>query len=489
MKPTRRQLIKTFAGIYAGATGVGKAAEASRSDIINRHQKQGKFRHNNMKRNAYVTIPAFCTKYFCANLHDLMSKRPRPIVYMDSHDYQRLWGQIVLERERSMQMIGMILESLRRRGFLRTIDYGEFYPVAKQEDNIERCRGALEGLPGHQQQQVAQAASKGFIDHVQQLEYQKSFRKALDNWEHAKYRKKGSESSLRRLERGRGTPVNRGERISAQYLAALEVRRALDQQTGSDLNVDRVIGQGESPSLAMLLEESSWQVDEEVANVSDGEIDQMKQFDPATSGFQREILDEIAQVAREATRTQHNDWFLLGSRLAAPHFPKLFMESWSQPAFNGGDKDTSEIAAETKEILARVERRTQGEQPVHLDNDAEAIAEQYGISSPDQVDEISAQLDRAADLSQAAPELREIADEDFEAASIMTAASVIMDPKFRYDVDQLYHRAWDTKQRYDPVEVPNHIVKRYSKRGGIGERKRKESPDWYQSFNRGRVRV
>lgn len=451
---------------------------ASNFDGINSHQKQGIFHHNNMKRNAYVTIPSFCTKYFCTNLHDLMNKRPRPVVYMDTHDYQRLWGQIVLERERCMQMVGMIIESLRRRGLIRTVDYGTLYSAAQQEDNITSCRDALEDLSDHHQQEIGRQASQGFIDYVQQLDYQRSFREALDNWEHSLHRKKGSEHSLRRLERGGGTPVNRGERIATQYMAALEVRQTLNRQT--NFNVVGVLGQGESTALATLLEESSWDIEKDVAKVANGEIKQMRRFDPDSTAYQREILDSITEVARETTGVQHEDWFLLGSHLAVPHFPALFMESWSQPAFET-DKSTSGLAAETKEILNRLERRTPDSRPPHLDDDAEAIAQWFGISSPDQVDEITAQLDRAVDLSQAAPELREMASEEYESASIMAAASIIMDPSYRDNADQLFHRAWEMKQRYDPVEVPTHVVTRYSKRGGLGEQERKEHPDWYQS--------
>lgn len=476
---TRRELIRLL-GVAASTGGIGQAA-ASPSDGINNHQNQIETHidsdMNNMNRKAYVTLPAFCTKYLYANLHELMNRRPRPVIFMDTHDWERMRGQIVLERDRSMQMVGMITEALQRRGLIQTIDYRNFYSAPKQERKVIQCRNALESLTGHRQQTVAEDAAEGFINHFQRLGYQKSFRQALDNWEHALYRKRQAQSRVRRLKRGGGEPLNRAERITMQYTAALEVRRAVDRHF--DFEVAGVIGQGEGGGVSTLLQESSFSLDDDVASLrSDGQIDQIRRFTPDETAYQRDVLDSITQVAQEATKTQHEDWFLLGSRMAVPHFPQLFMESWSQPAF---DEDTSELVDETNEILSRLERRAEDGHPAHPNYSAEAIAEQHGIASDGTIKRISSELDRAIDLSNVSPELRDIADEDYESASILAAASTLMDPNYRTDEDDLYRRAWDIKRRYGSVDVSTHTVERYTNRGGYQEKERKQQPDWYQS--------
>ena len=484
---SRRSVLAGIAGVlgasnsFDGKTRQNLLPSASRK----RQMARNITTHGENQRPAYVTLPSFCTKYLCANLHELMGRRPRPVILMDTHDYKRVWGQIVLERERPMQMVGMIIDTLRRRGLVKTIDYRKYYSATDQEQNLIQCQNAIEGLSDHKQQAVAEEAADGFIDHFQQLGHQKSFRKALDNWDHALKRKSQAESRVRRLRNGGGTPQNRAERLAMQYIAALEVRRTADKHL--DLNVVGIIGQGEGKGVSTLLHDSSFTLDDDVARLSPGgrSIKQIRRFSPDETAFERDTLDSIIQVAQEAARTQHNDWFLLGSRVAVPHFPKLFVESWSQPNLK---TDTAALAAETREILSQLERRAADNQPAHLSAEAEAIAEQQGITAPKKIEEIRRELNRAVDLANTTPALRDLAEGDrYESASIMAAASVLMDPKYRFNEDETFRLAWNIKQQHNSAGVLPRVIERYSNRGGLQEDQREKQPDWYQSFDPVRV--
>lgn len=480
MKQTRRQLIASLAGIVVGASKTGEAKIGRSSAGTNMHWDQTEYhRDNNMvNRKAFVTLPAFCPKYLYAHLHELMKKRPRPVIIMDAYDYERMWGQIVMEREKSMQMVGMITDALRRQGLVKLIDYRDYYSADKQKQNSTQCQNAVESLSDHKQQAVAVEAAEGFFDHFQQLDRQQSFRQALENWDHALYRRSQAKSRLQRLKKGGGAPLNRAERIAMQYTAALEVRNNANEKF--DLNVIGVIGQGESKGVGALLQDSSFNLDDDVATLrGEKSIKEIRRFDPASTAFERSVLDSITHVAQETTKTQHNDWYLLGSHLAVPHFPKLFVESWSQPNIQ---KNTQELAAETREVLSLLKQRAEDDRPAHLQDDAEAIAEQHGDISPEKVQEITEELKRAADLSNCTPLLRDLSETDlFSPGAIMGAASIIMDPPSSIDKDETLRRAWSMKQRNRSVTVPSYDIERYSNRGGFQEKQREQNPDWYQS--------
>lgn len=489
MKQTRRQLIKSLAGIAVSVSGAGRAVEGTPiSDGINTNQKQMNSHDNrNMKRKAYVTLPSFGMKYLYANLHELMGNWPRPVIIMDSYDYDRLWGQIVMERHnRPIQMLGMITDALRRRGLIKTLDYGTVYSAGKQQRNVVQCRNAVESLPDHKQQAIAEEFADGFFGHFQRLDYQESFRKSLQDWDHAHSRRDQVDSQMHRLKSGGDDPARWAERTASQYVTALEVRRAVEKHF--DFNSVEVIGQGENEGVSALLRDSSFTLDRNVATLrQDGQsIKEIFRFNPDTTAYERDILDSVSHVAQKAAGTQHNDWFLLGSQVAVPHFPKLFVESWSEFDSEIGTPVT-ELAAETREILSRLERRAADNHPAHLDDNAQAIAEQHGVSSEDKVEEISNQLNRAVNLANYTPALRELSnDSDYTSASIMTAASILMDPNRRVNEDMTYRRAWQMKQRHDPVSVPQYIVTRFSERGGHREG-REQRGDWYQSVERVRV--
>lgn len=382
---------------------------------------------------------------------------------------------------RKTQMLGMITESLYRKGFLQTVDYDTLYSAKKQDRNINRYWHALENLPDTTQQRAAGQLADGFLDHAIG-EYQKPFRSALCDWDGMTDRRTQIERQQQKINSGGGDPLLWNERIAAEYIAALEVRAAADAYF--DLDVVGVLGQGESEGISTVLRNADLDFDDDVISLtaSGQSIKQIWRPDPEQTAYERSILDSVTQVAQETTGTQHNDWYLLGSRLAVPHFPKLFVESWSQPNLH---TNTKELAAETREVLSLLEQRAEDNHPAHLPAEAEAIAEQHGDTSSENVREITKQLDRAADLANYTPILRDLSETDrFSPGAIMVAASIIMDPSACVDEDETYRRAWSMKQRSRSIDVPQHIIERFSNRGGIRRGENTHITDWYHTASR-----
>ncbi len=486
MGQTRRRLLKSLASLVMGCGSVDQVSQKSdQPDTIKMRQNQNENHpYQDMNRKAFITLPGFGLTTTYMHLYTIMNRRPRPVLLMDTYDFERTWGQIVMNRgDRKIQMLGMITESLYRQGLLRTIDYRSFYPENKQNKNINEYWQALETLPDAKQEQAACQLADGFLDHCIG-EYQKSFRNALCDWDGVADRRRKIKNHQRKVDSGCGSPVLWNERMAAEYLAALEVRATADKYL--DLDVVGVLGQGEAEGISTVLRESDLGFDDDVASLTaDGRsIKQVWRPDPDETAYERSILDSISQVAQKTTGTQYNDWYLMGSRLAVPHFPKLFMESWSQPNIK---KNTKELAAEAQEVLSLLERRAEDNQPSHLQYGAEAIAEQHGVSSSEKINEISEQLDRMADLANYTPILRDLSDSDqFSAGAIMVAASITMDPNSRIDEDDWYRHAWSMKQRTRSVDVPPYIIERFSKRGGIRREENKHITDWYHSAKRTR---
>lgn len=244
MGATRRQVIKSLAGVVAGFSGIDRTIQDPViPDTVKTSQKQqGSHLQQNMNRKAFVTLPGVSFSTIYTHLQTIMNRRPQPVILIDTYDFERLWGQIVMERgNRKPQMLGMITESLYRAGFLQTIDYGALYSAETQDRHINRYWEALENLPGEKQHRAAGQLADGFLTHCIG-EYQKSFRSALCERNDMSDRRTQVEGQQRKMDRGGGDPLLWNERIAAQYIAALEVRAAADKHFDLDVVGASVLG-------------------------------------------------------------------------------------------------------------------------------------------------------------------------------------------------------------------------------------------------------
>lgn len=481
-------MIKSVAGILAGVSGGGQAAQAASNPDTTNMQQSEKTSHNyqNMNRKAFVTLPGISRPTIYANLQSIIKGRnPPPLILMDQYDYDRLWGQVVMERGQKEQMIWLLLDELIRRGLIQTMDYTRFYSAEKQKQNILNYRKGLRSLPDHIARQAAVEAADGFLD-VCYGEYQQTLRTALGGWEATCDRAATIEHQQDKMADGTGHTICWNDRVFGQYIAALEVGAAVDRH--ANLDVVGVIGQGDGAGISTVFQSADMGFDDGIVSLSrDGNsIEQIERPHPGRAQFERDVLDTISQVARETTGTQHDDWYILGSHLALPHLPRLFRRSWGSSKL----KEPSTLAAEAQEVLDYLDKEAEDNRPVATTSKAEAIAEQYEVTSATKVQEISEQLDSAIDLANHSRDLRELTDSDYSPEAVFTAASIKMDPKHQYDENEVYRRAVDAQNRLKPVDVYPSEVEHYGTRGGFRRGDVEEiTCDWYQLVERGTARA
>lgn len=483
MKQTRRGMIKTLASVVVGVGGMGDEGQASQSpDTINTHKKQKGSYNKDMIGNVYLATPSMCFTTLFTHLPTLLdNRRQQPIIIMDEHDIQRLHGRVVRERDnRELQIRGAICDTLLRRGLLRTIDYAHYYSANKQDQNLQCCREALASLPDHVNQQAASKSSEIYTE-FHHGEYQKPFRSALGTWKGSLDHRNQIVKHRHKLERGLGDPLGWNERIFGKYMAALEVRYWANQAL--DYNIVGIIGQGDQEGLSTILQAADFEFDDDmVALDSSGQsIKQIGRPDPTRTAEFHDLFQDVAKRAKETTGTEHQDWYTLGARFAAPLFPDLFIRL---NGLNGIHQNTDTIVAEADKILSYLDKKAADNRPTHLQYDAEQIAEDHEYP-PHKTNEIMDQLKKAADLANYSDDLREIADSGiFSPAAVFVAASIKMDPDHRYNRDERYRRAVNLLQRLRPVTVPDAEIEDFRNRGGFrtGGKRR----NWYQRTNRNR---
>lgn len=481
MNQTRRQMIKTLSSVLAGVGMSGEAWASQPPDTINMNKEQRGNRYQNMTREAYLALPGVCFTTLYSHLPQLLThSSTQPVVLIDIYDFNRLQGRVVREREnQNVQTRGAITTALRRRGILRPIDYARYYPAESQHRHLHRYRAALESLPDHVNQQAASQTLDSYAD-FGRGDYQKPFRAALGNWDINIEKLQQLATHHRRIERGRGDPARFNKDIFAQYIAALEIRSRVNRHL--DLNVVGVLGQGEQEGISTILRSAELEFDDDVLALSSGKqsIKQIGRPAPSQTAAYHDLFENVARTAREVTGTQHDDWYILGSRLAAPLLPDLFTQL---NGLNGIHQDTDQIVAEVEQILEHLDKEASEHKPSHLTYEAERIAEEQNTSH--QTDEIADQLGTAADLAHYSDDLREIADlEIFSPASVFVAASVKMDPNHRYNKDELYRRAITLQSRLAQGTVSDAEAEFFDNRGGF--KRGGKGQDWYHTDNRQR---
>jgi hypothetical protein len=485
MDATRRRVLTSMASAVAGVGSISQAATSLASpDTINTHIKQKESDNNDMIHNpsAYLATPSMCFTTLFTHLPTLLNnRRQQPIIIMDEHDIQRLHGRVVRERgNRELQIRGAICDALRRRGILTTIDYARYYPATKQDHNLQHCRELLASLPDHVNQQAARRSSEIYT-RFHHGDYQQPFRSALGTWERSLDHRNQIVNYRQKLERGGGDPIGWNERVFGKYMAALEVRYRANQAL--NYNIVGVLGQGDQEGFSTILHAADGEFDNDmVALDSSGQsIKQIGRPDPDRTATFHDLFETVARTARETTGTQHDDWYVLGSRFAAPLFPDLFTRL---NGLNGIHQDIETVVAETDKILTHLDKEAATNRPAHLQYDAERIAEHHE-QAPYTTNEIMDQLGTAANLANHSADLREIADSGiFSPASVFVAASIKMDPHHRYTRDEIYRRAVTLQRRLRPVTVPDPEIEGFRNRGGFrtGGKRR----NWYQRQNRTR---
>lgn len=433
-----------------------------------------------MNRDAFVALPGISIPTVVANLPSIVNGRqPPPVIFMDHYDWERLWGQVVMERDHKAQMEGLLCDDLRRRGVIQTIDYAEAYPAENQKENIQRYRQALRSVPDHVIQQAAGKAVDGFLNFCYG-EYQQSLREALGDWRPMHDRVGAIEHQQDKMERGVGRPIRWNDRVFCQYITALEVRNAIQRK--SQFDSIGVIGQGEREAISTVLHSAAVDFDGLSLRPEDHAIEQIDRPNLDQTEFEREVLNSVTEVAQELAGTQDEGWFILGSHLAVPNMPRVFMRAWHADF----EQDTASLAAETDAVLDRLDKEAEeNRSKQHIEAASEAIAEEHGMVSQEQIREVQTQLSSAVDLTNYARDLREFSDSTgYSDAAIFTAATMRMDPQHQYSNNETYHRAVDMQNRLRQLTVRQDEIQYFSNRGSF--RRGGDGKGWYQRAERQR---
>lgn len=472
MKQTRRQMVKSLAGLLAGGGMTGKEMATS-PGTINRNKNQIDIRKKDMA-DGYVTLPGFCFSTLYSHLPQLLHfKKHRPTIIVDKFDYDRLMGRVVRERtNRDVQIRGTITETLRRQGVLQTIDYSKYYTPSEKERSLKQYRDALGEFPEHEHELIASQALKGY-ERFGRGDYVKPFRDGLGNWQSNVERRSMLQENQDRIEQGLNDPIQFNEDIAAQYIAALEVR----EQYVEDSNLDfvGVLGQGEQQSIARVLRNSDIDLDGLRLSQSRTTLDYVGQPSIHETEAYHEVFGEIKTAAHEATGVQHHDWFTVGPRLSISMYPKLY----DRADIDTIQKNTKTVAKETEHVLRYLDKEAADNRMTHIQSKAERIIEEH--ETPTQtVQEISEQLSHQTDLANHSRDIRSLMDSDrFSEEALLVATSIKTDPNARWSTDRIYHRAKELQNRLSPVSVSDNqllffIDRGDFKRGVVGK-------DWYHA--------
>lgn len=484
---SRRRVLASFAGIVTtGLNGWfrgGYHQDISSSTNSNRPMKQEESPTSTQyprKRLAYVALPGLSIASLLANLPYLMygSSKRRPVIIMDTHDYNRLQAVALKETDSPWnQSLAMACGHLLQRGVIRLIDYSEFYINNTQQRIIEQNRAELEKVPEDTQKRAAKRAAQGRIDY-QRGEYQESFRKDLsEDLETFIGGRRTEEARRQKLKRGLSSPLDWNKRIFNQYAAALEIRRCADD-VFDHLNVEYVLGEGESA----IIKGDEFSVD--TSHIAEGDLDSnIEYLPPEYLKPTREAFDAIGQIAREITGVQHDDWVLLAPNLAIPQYDDLFDISTMETQIEDG-LDAENVAEEVIDVVALLDKRT--EEGSNTDYVAEWFVENESMpfaDSPTQKQGISEILDYRTSLAQFSDELRDwVWNGKVTHVAGLIGASIVSDPSPHDDLDVVYQRGEDMINRLNPRSVDDTQlvpIRRRMQEWG-------ESSDWYERSDRSR---
>lgn len=472
MKPTRRQLVASFAGLLAGGEIAGNGL-APLSGKINEDKNQFDIHNKNMT-SGYVTLPGFCFSTLYSHLPQLLHfKKHKPVIIVDQFDYDRLMGRVVRERNnQDVQIRGAITETLRRHGNLKTVDYSRYYTPDDKERSLQRYREALEGLSEHENEKIASKALEGY-ERFGRGDYVKPFRTGLGNWGSNINRRSKLQKNRQRIERGLNDPVQYNEDVAAQYIAALTVRKHYNRNT--NLDIVGILGQGEQQSITRVLRESDVDLDVLGLSQSENTLAGVGQPSIQETASYHEVFGEIRTTAEEATGVQHHDWFTVGPRLSVSMHSELY---------DRADIDviqTKTVAEETKQVLQYLEKEATDDRIVNLLSEAERIAEQHETTNQ-KTQKIAKQLSHQTDLANHSREIRSLMDSGrFSEEALLVATSIKNDPRARQSTDRIYRRAHELQNRLSLVTVPDNELEFFIdrgdfKRGAVGK-------DWYHSNN------
>lgn len=480
MKQTRRGMIKCLASTLVGAGNIG-AVNGMSPDRNKAYQKQSSDYDNMVTSRTndadmFVTLPGVSLSTLIMNLPQIISSNGSvsPIV-IDTYDWERLRGQIVTrEDDYQAQRLGLMFNQLHRQGAIELFDYQKHYSQSIQRKNIEQTREILSSLSEHENRNAARQSASGFIDYGLGP-YQESLRESLDNLDRYVARRQWVEREKEKIESGTGDPKLWNERIINQYMAALEVRRNLQQKLGRDI---KCIGQQESASVVTLLDGINHSDPPYTAqHTTDSLSDAFFEFDVDGTTKRREVADQISSIAREIVGYDNENWFVFGPRLALLESGDAYLRARSHLRFNSLDS----VTTEAQNLLSRLQKEREDNRTTEFaKSEIEWLKEEHNLNRTDKR-RIRNQLEAETALTNYSRDLEEVS-EGYSPAAKVIVESILMDPMNRYTEDAVYREAIDLMRMLEPVQLTDDQLETFMYRGAF--RRGDSEWDWYQDVDR-----
>jgi hypothetical protein len=488
---SRRYVLSSIAGIISSGTswleGDGQGQNISARPHIDTRDMttQSSLPFSNtipssQQRPAFVALPGIASGPFLANLPYIVNYTPRtlPVIFMDKHDYNRIWGWALKKNSSQwIQNLAMGYSLLIQQDVIYPIDYADFYRKSAQQRNLHQYQTILEDVSDEDHTQAAKMGSEGWIG-FSRGDYQGSFRVQLGEKPGAfSNARRLDEKRHRKLKRGSGNPSEWNKRVFAQYAAALEVCSTAND-VFNHLNVNRIIGQGESGIIREILDAKE-----------DQHTDALERHilkpDPDNLAPTRKALDEIGKIATEMANKDHSDWVFLAPTLAVPQSHELFkMRKIKTQLHHGLGVDTlAEQGAYVTDIL---ERRTENPAQNKLDEIVEWIAESEnipGTPSQSQKEDLLKITSQAVNIERYAPELDRLINRDgISQAGALIGYSILSDPSIRNDEEYIYQQCQGLINQFNPSPVGEAQLMAFRRRKKGWD----NNPDWYLNINRQR---
>lgn len=425
----------------------------------------------------YLALPGVSFSSLVINLPYIADADGRiPVLVIDSHDYARFRGWMLREARgtQKTQFMGMIYDDLQRRNLLRCVDYAKYYTKDIQEHLCD-YRNAFTSLPDHVNRNAADASAEGYLEWGLGT-YQEAYRSKFNDVDQFTGYRQRVERYQRKMERGVGDPHGWNDRLLAQYQTALEVR----QRVESDLEfpVPYIVGQGESSLIHSALDKD---IDHDFVTdlQTEKKVDprhRILDVDTEKTTETRALVEEINTTARGISGVASNDWFMFGPRLAIPRFPKIYNRALGEMSVN---EDLWGYVRETTTVLHHIEQEAaDGRSSERILAEGERIAEE--VESDHDTQQIVNQLGSAYDLSNHTRDIKAFHEaQRYSSTALLLAASIKMDPMYRYNENEIYRRAVDLQKRIEPVMVDDAQIGRFRDRGDfrVGE----AGTDWYHT--------
>lgn len=430
---------------------------------------------------AYITDPGFSLTSLLANLPYVLtfSDGPTPIILMDTYDYDRLRERVFRGREsEKIQYLGMAYEELRRQKILHLVDYAKMYPPAVQQQTLRQNQAVIDDTPDRVHQKAAVQGAKGLEKYWG--DHQRSLRSSLGEDPDSFEERRGEVIQQRKkMKQGLGDPIDWNQNVLNEYATALKIRQAANHVL--NLNVKGVIGQGDSGLLSQIINSAnSRQKAADVSHIKANGF--MFGFNHRAAKQTRERLDHIGEIAADVAGVQHEDWFFLGATLALPKF-KNFDHIQSQMR----GSDVGSLIEEAQEALAVIDRRADDQSEDQARYAADWMIEQNDLPQ-NHHQELTKGFSYAFDLIDHSRDLRDLGEgDDISRPAFFLAASVLSDPTYRYETDNLYRHARDLLSQLGPSSVTETQLETYRQRGDYlrGE-SADTAPDWFEDANRAR---